>query len=108
MFLKERIIAYTVENDTLSTITFNADAKVVDDESRYVERYLNCMINEKAVSENEYIAQKDIYYQNSLSWLFIKENGENRNYERQDAVDFIQILAANAGIDENESLKLVS
>ncbi len=101
----ERIKVFTLDIEELQTIEFYADANVIDETYPQVEQYLNCVINGKSVSEEEYIDQKEYYYQdtqNKIYWRYIKDDDGYHDYEQADAVEFIKSLAADAGISETE------
>jgi hypothetical protein len=93
----ERIKIFTIENGVLKVKKFNADAEMDD----VLKGYNNCTIDDKPVTEEEYIAQK-AYYLNGdgVLWSGVEENGKYRNYTKDDAIQFIKSLAADAGISE--------
>lgn len=92
---KENIRIFSIENGKLKIKTFKADAEVDD----VLKRYFNCMIDSNFVTQEDYILQKK-FYDNDVYWNQIIENGEYRDYTKDDAVKFIKSLALDAGISE--------
>jgi hypothetical protein len=93
---EENIKIFSVENGKLIIKTFNAQAEVNDG----LKRYFKCIIDGDSVSLEDYIAQKEYY--NGVYWNQIFENGEYRDYTKDDAVKFIKSLANDAGIREDK------
>ncbi len=96
----EYINIYTVNKGVLETLKFHADAQVIENRGPHVEHYLNCLINEVTVSENEYRTQKEFYYKDFAYWMI--------DYEQDDAIQFIKSLATEAGISDNEIDNLIN
>jgi hypothetical protein len=103
----ENLYIYTVENGMLKTINISADFTLKKDEDYTVNHYLNCTIDGKSVSEEEYRAQRDYYRKDALKWLYVdasKRSSYSKGYEAL----CIKNLAKNAGISESEVSELLT
>lgn len=96
---KEVINIWTVKNDELRTKRFQANVQLKEES---ILHYFNCMVDDEKVSEEEYNFQKKVYYQKSLKWHKVNENGKYRDYTKDDASQFIKSLASTAGVSESE------
>lgn len=93
----EKIKIFTVDKGALVTTEFYADALIFHE---CIIHYFNCRINDKNVSEDAYIAQKEYLYKDAQSWGYEKENGDWHDYDKDDAIWFIKSLAADAGVGD--------
>ncbi len=102
----EKIKALTVENGALKTEVLCADTE--GGKEAGVSQYLNCRIDDKSVSEEEYSSRKENYYRNATFWYEIIDEDGNRCDPEDYDVQLIKSLAAGAGISEGEVNKLVT
>lgn len=108
----ERIYVYTVNGNLLHTTELYAETQIKEeDNGPFIDSYLNCRINNKSVTEEEYITQMEYFYKDykkTIMWDRIKENDDIRDYTKDDAIQFVVTLANDAGNKEDEALKLVN
>jgi hypothetical protein len=97
----ERVYVFSVEKGVLQTKSFYAESDT-EDIAPPVYKLYNCKIDNEDVTEETYTTEKEYYYQNALNWNQLNDGDTYRFYEKNDAVQFITLLATDAGISRDD------